>query len=426
MQTVDLIIHHAQQIATCGGGVKRGDALRDVCIVTDSAIAIKDGIIVAIDKNDVIMAQFNAESTIDASGKAVCPGFVDPHTHIIFAGDRVGELELRIQGAQYLDILKQGGGILHTVRATRAASEDDLVQLATKRLDAMLAMGTTTVEIKTGYGLDAATELKMLRVIERLAQTHVMDIVPTFMPAHAIPPEYAGTPDAFIDHIIADMLPQAAEWYAQSLFKARDIPFFIDIFCEDGAFSVAHLHRIADAGDKHNMLLKAHVDEFVNLGGAKAAVEHGATSVDHLDYTGEAEIEVIAASDTAAVVLPAVNFNLGSYHYANARHMIDSGAIVALSTDANPGSAPSYSMPMMMALASRYQRLLPAETLNASTIQAAYAIDLHDRLGTLEVGKQADLLLLDALDYRHIIYTFGGNIVDTVIKRGQVINNQLA
>ena len=423
MHTVNMIVHNACQLVTCAGTntPKRGVALGDVGIIKNGALAIEDGIIAAVGTTDDILSNYRADKMFDAAQCVICPGFVDPHTHLIFAGNRINEFEMRLQGADYLDILKQGGGILHTMEATRAATEEDLIHGAIKRLDTMLKLGTTTVEIKTGYGLDTETELKMLRVMERLELNHPIDIVPTFLAAHAVPPEFNGQPEEYMDLVIDEMLPGAAEWYTGSIFKKRDVPFFVDIFCEDGAFRVDDLRRLAKAGQALGMKLKAHVDEFVNLGGVKASLEHNAISVDHLDHTSSEEISLLGGSATIAVIIPGVNFHLGSFHFADVRQMIESGTAVALTTDANPGSAPCYSMPMVMAIASRYQKLLPAETLNACTINAAWAIGLQDRVGSLEIGKQADFLLVNTADYRHLAYTFGDNLVTGVVKKGEFI-----
>lgn len=423
MNAVNMIVHNACQVVTCASPdtPKRGEALKDAGILEKGALAIKDGTIAAIGTTDAILSEYNADKMFDAAQCVICPGFVDPHTHLVFAGDRINEFEMRLKGADYLDILKQGGGILQTMQATRKAKEEELIDAAIKRLDTMLALGTTTVEIKTGYGLNTETELKMLHVMEALEERHPIDIVPTFLAAHAVPPEFKSQPEGYMDLVIDEMLPGAAEWYTGSIFKKRDIPFFVDIFCEDGAFRVDDLRRLAKAGKALGMELKAHVDEFVNMGGVKASLEHGAISVDHLDYTSIEEINLLGDSGTIAVVIPAVNFHLGSYHFADARTMIESGTAIALTTDANPGSAPCYSMPMVMAIASRYQKLLPAEALNACTINAAWAIGMQDRTGSLEVGKQADFLLVNTTDYRNLAYIFGGNQVTQVAKKGQFI-----
>jgi imidazolonepropionase len=422
-QYADLIIHGARQLVTCAshGSMKRKTDMQDVGLIEDGALVITKRRITAVGHTSEILSAYSAEQVVDASGKVVCPGFVDCHTHTVFAGDRVGEFEQRIAGTPYMEILAAGGGILNTMRATRAASIEQLVEGALARLDTMLALGTTTVEIKTGYGLDAASELKMLKVIEVLQEQHTVDIVPTFLGAHAIPPEYKNRADDYAELVADVMLPQAAKWYAQSIFAKQGRIFSVDVFCEDGAFTVAQSKRILEAGQALGMKVKAHVDEFKSLGGVSLGVELGASSVDHLDVSREDEIELLAHSNTLGVIMPAVNFHLGSTHFANARSMIDAGVAIALATDLNPGSAPCYSMPLVMALACRYQKLTPPEALNASTINAAFALSMGDTLGSLEVGKMADVLIVNAPDYRHLMYQLGGNLVETIIKCGEIV-----
>lgn len=422
MTTIDLLIHNAKQLITCASdGPKRGAAMHDVGLIEAGALAIDGGKIIAVGRTDALTAQFNARQSIDASGKVVCPGFVDPHTHVVYAGDRVAEFELRIKGASYMEIMAAGGGILSTTQTVRAASLEQLVAETRTRLDMLLALGTTTVEAKTGYGLDTASELKTLEATAALDATHPIELVPTFLGAHALPPEFKGRTEAYVALVIEEMLPQVWAWYQASDFQARGVPLFVDVFCENNAFDLDQSQRVLAAGKALGMGVKAHVDEFTALGGVTMAIDLGATSVDHLDVTGPEEIQRLAQSETVAVVIPAVNFNLGSTHFANARAMLDAGAALALTTDINPGSAPCPSMPLVMAIACRYQRLLPAEAFNASTINAAYAIGLGEKVGSLEAGKQADVLLIDAPDYRHIAYQFGGNLVQQVIKRGQVV-----
>jgi imidazolonepropionase len=261
----------------------------------------------------------------------------------------------------------------------------------------------------------------MLRAIAALDAAHPIDLTPTFLGAHAVPPDYGGRADEYLDVIVEDMLPRVTEWYHHSTFAARRVPLFCDAFCEANVFDLDQSRRVLEAGQSHGLPAKIHADEFETLGGVRLAVELGALSADHLDVTPPAEIEALAASPTIGVVLPAVNFNLGSPHFADARSMVDAGVALALATDINPGSAPCPSMPLVMAIACRYQHILPAEALNASTINAAYAIGLQDRIGSLEAGKQADLLLVNAPDYRHLAYQFGTNLVEGVIKQGQLL-----
>jgi imidazolonepropionase len=420
---IDLLIHSAAQLVTCASpdGPKRGEAMIDVGLIAGGAVAVADGEIVAVGPTADLRADYTARKTISASRKVVCPGFVDPHTHVVYAGDRVAEFELRIKGASYPEIMAAGGGIVSTTKAVREASVEQLVAETRPRLGAMLRLGTTTVEIKTGYGLDTESELKMLQAIEELALTFPADLVPTFLGAHAIPPEYKGRADDYTGLVVEEMLPRAAEWYQDSWFGQNKRPFFNDVFCEQNAFNLDQSRRVLEAGQALGMLAKIHVDEFTSLGGVTLAVELKATSADHLDVTPLAERERLAHSNTMGVVLPAVNVNLGSPHFADARALIDAGVALALATDINPGSAPCPSMPLVMAIACRYQKLLPAEAMNASTINAAHAIGLSNRLGSIEGGKQADVLIVDAPDYRHLAYQFGGNLVQQVIKQGQIV-----
>jgi imidazolonepropionase len=420
MQTVELLIKNASQIATCAsnGVPKRGEALCEIGLIEKGGIAIKDGLIVAVGKD--IEAEYQAERVFDAGGKVIVPAFVDCHTHTVYGGDRLAEFEMRIAGKSYMEIMAAGGGINSTVQATRAASEEELYHQAKAGLDEMLRLGTSTAEIKTGYGLDSATEFKILRVIERLAKTHPMRIVPTFLAAHAIPPEYRGRSDAYTEAVLK-MLPDAAAWYQQSAFAQEGIPFFNDVFCEQNAFNLEQSRSVLVAGKALGIGVKAHVDEFNDLGGVAMAIELGAISVDHLDVTNETELKRLAESATVGVFLPVVNINLGSTTFGNARYFADCGGILALATDINPGSAPCPSIPLVMNLATRYQRLLPSECLNACTINAAFAIGMGDKVGSLEVGKQADLLILDTVDYRQLSYQIGGNLVKQVMIAGEIV-----
>ena len=418
----DLIVTNIGQLITCASpdGPKRGEAMRDVGLIEDGAVAISEGKFGGVGYSAEVLRNFESNSIIDAAGRVVCPGFVDPHTHLVFAGHRLDEFELKIKGADYLEILAGGGGIISTVGKTREASFDDLVSQSRTRLDKMLACGTTTCEIKTGYGLDTETELKMLAAIEELDKTHPIDIVPTFLAAHAVPPEFKGDTDGYVDLICREMLPAAWYWYTSSTFSGRT-PFFADVFCEKSAFDVGQSRRVLETAKGLGFALKAHVDEFTNLGGSRLAIEMGAASIDHLDAISEEEIDMLAGSETVGIVTPTVNFNFGSCDFADARKLVDAGCAIALSTDYNPGSAPCPSQPMAMAIACRYQKLLPAEALNSATINAAYAIGLGDLVGSIEVGKAADLIVLDSSDHREICYEFGGAPVAIVVKNGREV-----
>jgi imidazolonepropionase len=420
----DLLITNISQLVTCasGGKPKRGAAMRDVGIIENGAVAIADWKFVAVGTMEDVYSQYSTGEILDAGGRAVCPGFVDPHTHIVFAGDRLNEFQLKIQGAEYLDILAAGGGIISTVQKTRAASIEQLVEVSRKRLDKMLVCGTTTAEVKTGYGLDAETELKMLRVIEELDTTHPIDLVPTFLAAHAIPPEFKGNTDGYVDLICGEMLPAAWDWYIASHFRAKGIPFFADVFCERNAFDLDQARRVFETAGGIGFKLKAHVDQFTNLGGSEYSINANAASIDHLDAISDAEIASLSDSQTIGIVIPTESFSAGKTQFADARRMIDAGCAIALSTDYNPGSAPCPSMPMAMAISCRYQKLLPSEALNAATINAAFGIGMAEYVGSIEVGKSADLLICDSTDYRQLAYEFGGNQVSTVIKRGQPLS----
>lgn len=423
MQTnADLLILNIGQLVTCAsdGKPKRGAAMRDVGIVNDGGVAVVDGKIAAFGRSKDVSDAFGSENTIDAHGNVVTPGFVDPHTHIVFAGDRLDEFELKIEGAEYLEILEKGGGIVSTVRRTREASVEDLIDHSRARLDRMLTCGTTTAEIKTGYGLDTATELKMLEAIAELDLTHQIDIVPTLLAAHAFPPEFHADREAYVDLICGEILPKAWDWYASSHFCEIKTPIYADVFCEKNAFDLRQSERVLKTAKALWFGLKAHSDEFTNLGCSRLAVEHGAVSIDHLDAIADEEIELLAASETVGVITPTVNFNFGGTRFADARRLIDSGCAVALSTDYNPGSAPCPSQSMAMAIACRYQKMLPAEALNAATINAAHAIGQGLRTGSIRERKRADLVLFDTKDYREIAYQFGANLTQIVIKRGEV------
>jgi imidazolonepropionase len=419
----DLIIKTDGQLVTCSANdrVKKGAAMSDVGIIGQGAVAVSDGKIIAVGDQPEIFEEFESDVVVDAGNAVISPGFVDPHTHIVFAGDRLDEFEMKIAGRDYLDILAAGGGILSTVRNTREAAVEELIQTATGRLDKMLAFGTTTAEIKTGYGLDLETELKMLQVIEELDRSHPVDVVPTLLAAHTIPLEFKYNFDGYVDLICREILPAAWNWYQKSHFVDKRTPFFVDVFCEKNAFDLDQTITIIEKAAEYGFAIKAHVDEFTNLGGSRALIEMGATSIDHLDAISEDEIKILSGSHTVGVVTPTVNFNFGSVHFANARKMIDLDCSLAISTDYNPGSAPCPSLPAAMAIACRYQKLTPAEALTAVTINAAGAIGMEQSIGSLEVGKQADLLIFDVTDHREIAYEFGTMPVRSVYKKGVLV-----
>ncbi|MBN1286788.1 MAG: imidazolonepropionase [Anaerolineae bacterium] len=419
-QTVDLILYNAGQLCTVpahGGGPQRGAALGDLGLIEDGAVAVHAGKIAGVGTSARVRAAYAARQQIDAGGRLVTPGLVDPHTHLIWAGDRAGEFEQRLAGATYQEIMAAGGGINRTVRATREASIDELVTAGAARLDAMLAHGTTTVEGKTGYGLVTAAELRMLDALARLDAAHVVDVVPTFLGAHAVPPEFAGRAGAYVDLLVNEMIPAVQFWQAVN----RPDPLFCDVFCEAGAFDLAQTRRILEAAARAGMALKVHADEFENLGGVGLGVELGAASVDHIVETSDAEIEAVGRSNTVAVSLPATPFGLAQSKYTPARKFLAAGAALAVATDCNPGTAWCESMQLVMALATRYLRLTQAQALAAATVNAAFAIGRGERVGSLEVGKQADLVIWNVSDYRQLGYRFGVNLVRGVIKAGETV-----
>jgi imidazolonepropionase len=419
----DLLIINIGQLVTCasGGRAKRGSEMLDVGLISNAAIALKDGLFADVGTTNDIGSVWESDKVIDGRGRVVCPGFVDPHTHIVYAGDRLNEFELKIKGADYLEISGSGGGIISTVRNTRESSFDTLMEATLLRLDKMLECGTTTAEVKTGYGLNTETELKMLRVIERLDKAHPIDLIPTFLAAHTVPPEFKGNADGYVDLICGEMLPKAWAWYQTTHFVEQGTPLFADAFCEKNAFDLALTRRVLETAQGLGFRIKAHVDQFTNLGGSNFAIEANAASIDHLDAISDREIEGLSKSETVGIVIPTENFNAGKTQFANARRMIDAGCAVALSTDYNPGSAPCPSMAMAMAIACRYQKLLPAEALNAATVNASFGAGVGAIVGSIEVGKRADLLIVNTNDYRGLAYEFGGNQIKTVIKSGKVV-----
>ena len=414
----NLLIHNISQLLTLEGGPQRGHRLGDLSIIENGAVCVAGDQIAAVGQNKDLLAKYPEASRLDAKGQVVMPGFVDPHTHLVWAGDRAAEFTLRLQGKGYMEILEAGGGILSTMRATRRASEADLIRQTRQRAQAAFINGTTTIEVKTGYGLDHDSELKQLRVILELDKEGPIELTPTFLAAHAIPPEYEHSPDAYVDLICDEMLPTVFSWW-QLNAAGRKLPF-VDVFCENGAFDLPQSRRILKRAQSLGFPLKIHADEFENLGGTALAAELGAASADHLVKTSRKDIEALAASDTVAVSLPGTPFGLNEEEFTPAQAIINADGLFALATDTNPGTSWCESMPFMLSLACRKMGLTPAQAIVAATINAAAAIQRQDQIGSLDPGKQADLLILNVPDYRHLGYRFGTNLVSTVIKRGRV------
>ena len=413
-----MLIHSASQLLTLSGGLQRGLDLGKLNILENGAVLLRDEKIVAVGTTDELRSAYPNEPALDASGCVVMPGFVDPHTHVIWGGDRAAEFEMRLEGKHYLDILAAGGGILSTVHATRTASIESLISQTRPRLLRMFATGTTTVEVKTGYGLQTATELRLLKALLMLADEGPLDLAMTFLGAHAIAPEYKDNPQGYTDLIVETMLPLVQLWW-QTHAPRLPLPF-VDVFCENKAFDLDQTRQILEKAKSLGFPLKIHADEFDNLGGTSLAVELGAASADHLVKTTEVDIQALGNSDTVAVSLPCTPFGLAEQAYTPAQKILEAGGILALATDCNPGTAWNESMQFVIALACRYMGLTPAQAIAASTINAAHAIRRADSIGSLEPGKQADLLVLSVPDYRHLGYRFGTNLVKQVIKRGRV------
>lgn len=390
----------------------------DLGIIPDGAILIRSGEILEIGSTPDLMAKYPREEKWDVKGRVLMPGFVDPHTHVIWAGDRSVEFESRLAGKSYLEILEAGGGILSTVRSTREASIFELKEQTRTRIKGMIAYGTTTLEAKSGYGLNIETEHKMLQALLELDNEEAADIVITYLGAHAVPPEYTGDPSGYADVLCRDYLPALANWWPTKTVKP--LPF-VDVFCERGAFDLQQSRQILEAARKNGFPIKIHADEFENLGGAGLAAELGAASADHLVVTSPEDIQALGKSSTVAVALPCTPFGLAEPGYTPAREILKAGGTLAIATDINPGTAWCESMQFAAALACRYMKITPNQAIAAATINAAAAIGMESVVGSLEPGKQADLIVLDIPDYRHIGYRFGTNLVTAVIKKGKFV-----
>lgn len=413
-----MLIHSSSQLLTLQGGPQRGRSLGTIGIIENGAVVVRDEKIVAVGTTAELRASYPNEPTLDAGNCVLMPGFVDPHTHVIWGGDRANEFEMKMAGKPYLEILAEGGGIISTVRQTRTASIETLIAQTRPRLLRMFAHGTTTVEAKTGYGLQTATELRLLKALLVLDDETPLDLAITFLGAHAIAPEFKDNPQGYTDLVCETMLPILCQWW--EVHAPRRSPPFVDVFCEDKAFDLEQSRQVLTKAKSLGFPLKIHADEFDNLGGAALAVELDAASADHLVKPSDADIAALGKSDTVAVALPCTPFGLAEKEYTPAHKLIEADAILALATDCNPGTSWNESMQMAIALSCRYMGLTPAQAIAASTINAAHAIRRSDTIGSIEVGKQADMLILSVPDYRHLGYRYGTNLVKQVIKRGQV------
>ena len=411
-QQYDVLIENIGQLLTVdhGDGPIKGDQMSHAPLIENAAVAVKDGKIAWIGQSSEA-GNMKAEKAIDAKGKLVTPGLVDPHTHLVFGGSREHEMALKQQGVPYLEILKRGGGILSTVKATREATEEELTEKARFHLDRILSYGVTTMEAKSGYGLDKDTELKQLRVVKRLNQEHQIDLVSTFLGAHAIPPEHKESPDAFLQEML-DLLPE---------IQKEDLAEFVDIFSETGVFTVEQARNYLLKAKELGLQVKIHADEIDPLGGTEMAVEVGAISGEHLVGASDKGIEMLGKSDTIAVLLPGTCFYLNKDSYAKAREMIGAGAAVALSTDFNPGSSPTENLQLVMNLAALKMKMTPEEIWNAVTVNAAYAINRGESVGKIALGRKADIVLWDVPNYHYVPYHYGVNHVNTVWKAGKAV-----
>jgi len=409
--SADLIIENARQVVTLQGHSREpacGHQMDELGIIEDGAVAISQGKIVAVGQTSFVNERFSSKNRINATGKVVMPGFVDAHTHFVFAGSREPELEMKIKGVEYLDILKRGGGILRTVHDTRATSKQQLREICKVRALTLLAYGTTTIEAKSGYGLTLEDEVKSLEVIRELNQSIPLTLIPTFLGAHAIPPEYANNVSEYVDRICDDWIPEIAR---------KKLATFCDVFCEKGVFEIDDSRRILETGKRNGLLPRIHADEFYPLGGAELAGEVGAVSADHLLNMSSRGLGSLKHAGVIATLLPAAPLTLMIDKYPDARSLISNNVPVALGSDLSP-SCWIENYQLILALACYKLRMTPAEALTAATINAAHSVRLADQIGSIEEGKNADLLILDANDYRLLSYRPGGNQVNTVLKNG--------
>ena len=409
----DMIIYNIGQLLTLQGANRPRikDEMNDLAINQNASIVINEGKILKVGENSELLKQFEAEKTIDAQGNVVMPGFVDSHTHPVFNQTRENEYAMRIQGKTYVEISQSGGGIRDSIKGVRDATEDELFNLSLPRINEIIKHGTTTLEAKSGYGLDTDSEIKMLTVIKRLNETMPIDIIPTFLGAHEYPPEYKDNHRAYIDILKNKMLPEVAK---------RKLAKYCDIFCEEHVFTIEESREILQKAKELGFKIRMHADEIKPIGGAGLAAELGAISADHLGATSKEDIKKMAQSGVIATLLPCTIFSLGMERYANARYMIENGVPVALATDYNPGSCNCLNMQMAITLANIKMKMTIEEAITAATINAAYSLELGDTRGSIEEGKDADILIMNTKNYQYIPYHFASNNVKNVIVKGKI------
>lgn len=411
----DLLVLQAAELVTLRGPERaRAKAeMSELSIIRDGAVAIAGGVIVDVGRTETILKEHDATGVerIDAKDKVVMPGFVDPHTHLVYAGSREFELELKAKGKSYMEILQDGGGIHRTVQDTRSASKEELFRQSARRLESMIAHGSTTIEAKSGYGLDEPVELRMLETVKKLGEDYPVDLVPTFLGAHVVPKDYAGRADDYVEFIVSEVLPEVAK---------RKLAEYCDVFCERGVFDVEQSRKVLLAAKALGMKLKVHADEIHPSGGAELAAEVGAVSADHLVKPSDDGIMAMARKDVIGVLLPGTPYSSMSKEYADGRRLIDLGVSVALGTDLNPNCW-NESMQFTISLACHKMRMTPAEAITASTINAAAALGREKKIGTIETGKRADIIVLDIPTHAQLPYKFGTNLCSAVVKGGKTV-----
>ncbi len=408
-----LAVLHASQLVTLSGPKRPrvGTELSELGIIRDGGMLVRNGKIEKVGPSDEIEKNVGDKEIVDVGGRVVMPGFIDAHTHLVFAGNRLDDFERRSRGETYEQIAKAGGGIWSTVQKTHAASELDLLAQAKKHANWLLSCGTTTVEAKSGYGLTVEDELKLLRVMRQLKEEVCLEIVPTFLGAHAVPRELS--PDEYLDVVITEMLPRVI---------AEKLAEFCDVFCERGYFNIDQSRKILSAAKKVGLSLRGHVDQLTNSGGAKLMAEMGATTADHLEQTDEQGIAGLKKANVQPVLLPGSVYALGSSRYPRSREMIEAELAIVLATDFNPGSSPTPSMPMVLSLACTQMKMSPAEAITASTVNAAYSVNRGDKIGSFEPGKLANFVIFDCEDYRELAYWFGFQQTHSVYVRGKCVS----